>query len=312
MKGLERLDLVDKIGRELQSRMTFSDIANYLSGFDIDTDHQPSYNSKHVYVKEVLAKINESIILSIADELRIDHQYGQSLTVETDPTFWKTGYFKLFISHLASFKVTVSELKNALDKYGVSAFVAHEDIEPTLEWQTEIEKGLFTMDAMCAVLMDGFSESKWTDQEIGVAFGLGKLIVPIRRGLDPYGFIGKFQGFQAQGKSVGQVAKAIFTILASHPKTSSLITSRLSDLFILSNTNEQALDRIASLKLIGKIPQDRILFLHERIQDNQLLSSANILNEFNELTQPYGLRKIQKQDFDKGKIVYGEDDDLPF
>jgi hypothetical protein len=35
---------------------------------------------------------------------------------------------------------------------------------------------------------------EWTDQEIGIAFGLENFLIPIRMGKDPYGFIGKLQG----------------------------------------------------------------------------------------------------------------------
>jgi hypothetical protein len=51
-----------------------------------------------------------------------------------------------------------------LRSFGVSAFVAHENIEPT-KWQDEIEKALLSMNALAAILMPGFHESKWTDQE---------------------------------------------------------------------------------------------------------------------------------------------------
>jgi hypothetical protein len=123
------------------------------------------------------------------------------------------------VSHLSSFKKTAAALQSALRKFGISAFVAHVDIEPTREWHDEIEAGLFSMDALAAILMPGFKESNWTDQEVGVAVGRGVLVVPIIRGLDPYGFIGKYQGFQAHGKTVVQVARAVFDILVSSPKT---------------------------------------------------------------------------------------------
>jgi hypothetical protein len=46
---------------------------------------------------------------------------------------WGPGALHLFMSHVSAHKVAVSDLKQALRLYGVSAFVAHEDIEPTLE-----------------------------------------------------------------------------------------------------------------------------------------------------------------------------------
>ena len=47
-----------------------------------------------------------------------------------DFTFWNFGYYKMFISHLTMDKSSASNLKAALAIYGISCFVAHEDIEP--------------------------------------------------------------------------------------------------------------------------------------------------------------------------------------
>jgi hypothetical protein len=76
---------------------------------------------------------------------------------------------------------------------GVSAFVAHEDIEPSLEWQKEIESALQTADVLCALITPEFHASRWTDQEVGFALGRNTPIVAVRLGADPYGFIGKIQ-----------------------------------------------------------------------------------------------------------------------
>jgi hypothetical protein len=84
-------------------------------------------------------------------------------------------------------------LKESLRVFGISAFVAHEDIHPTKEWQDEIENALFSMDAFVALMTEEFHESIWTDQEVGVAFGRGVPIISVKLGKDPYGFIGKFQ-----------------------------------------------------------------------------------------------------------------------
>lgn len=78
MKKIEKLELISLIGRELQSRMTYSDINTYLSGFNIDSfPNEISTNSKWVYVKETLAGIDEKIIFDIADELNIHHEYAE-------------------------------------------------------------------------------------------------------------------------------------------------------------------------------------------------------------------------------------------
>jgi len=50
---------------------------------------------------------------------------------------------------------------------------------------------LATCEALIAWLTPDFHESLWTDQEVGFCVGRSVLIIPIRVGLNPYGFIGK-------------------------------------------------------------------------------------------------------------------------
>jgi hypothetical protein len=201
--------------------MSYADITTYLKANGIDISKPTSgVNSKWVYTKELLADAPAETVLRIADELGIPHTYAVTATKETvEATFWEAHHFRLFLSHLSTFKKTTGALQAALRRYGISAFVAHVDIEPTREWQDEIEAGLFSMDALVAILMPGFKESNWTDQEVGVAIGRGVLVIPIIRGLTPYGFIGKYQGLQANGMTVPQVAEQVFGILVAAPKT---------------------------------------------------------------------------------------------
>jgi len=107
---------------------------------------------------------------------------------------WPDGRFRLFLSHVSAHKVAVSKLKGALAGRGIAAFVAHEDIEPSLEWRDEIELGLKSMHALAALVTPDFHASSWTEQEVGWALGRGVLVVPVRLGADPCGFAGKVQG----------------------------------------------------------------------------------------------------------------------
>lgn len=198
MKKIDKINLISRIARELQSKMTYSDIDNYLSEFGVNTKIQTSDNggSKWIYSKELLASETENLLLQIADELEIDHDYStSSQLVNSDSSFWLTNHFKLFLSHLSDFKIKTSQLQDALKIFGISSFVAHEDIDPTKEWQQEIEKALFSMDCLAAILTPKFNESDWTDQEVGVAIGRGLLVISIRRGMDPYGFINRLGHF---------------------------------------------------------------------------------------------------------------------
>lgn len=97
---------------------------------------------------------------------------------------------RLFVSHLALKKTQAHSIKDALEPHGISAFVAHDSIEPHEDWQLEIESALESMHAMLALITADFFKSAWTNQEIGYAISRGIPIISLAcEGLDPQGFI---------------------------------------------------------------------------------------------------------------------------
>ena len=106
---------------------------------------------------------------------------------------WGATGYRVFLSHKAGVKVETARVKEGLCAFGISSFVAHEDIHPTKAWQDEIENALNSMDAFVALLTEDFHNSLWTDQEVVFALGRGVPIIAVKLGKDPYGFIGKFQ-----------------------------------------------------------------------------------------------------------------------
>jgi hypothetical protein len=123
---------------------------------------------------------------------------------------WGDTGFRVFLSHKTEVKRETADLKEGLCLFGVSCFVAHEDIHPTEKWQDEIENALATMDAFVALLTDDFHKSLWTDQEVGYAFARGVPIIAFRLGLDPYGFIAKFQALSCTWhKAPHEIAKLL-------------------------------------------------------------------------------------------------------
>ncbi len=309
MKALDRLTLIDRIGRELQSRMGYSDIDAYLAVFGIDVKKETSgVNSKWVYTKELLADASSDVILKIATELEIDHSYVVGAEKEAiEATFWDPHHFRLFLSHLSTYKKNVAALQATLKQYGVSAFVAHVDIEPTKEWQDEIEAGLFSMDALAAILMPGFKDSNWTDQEVGVAFGRGVLVVPIIHGQNPYGFIGKYQGLKTQGKAVSQVADELFKILVKSPKTRPRILTCIVDTTLQSPDAASALEKLKHLDDISDIPDAYIERLRDGATNSPVFSSGVALNYLNKMLEKRGYSKVNMDDSEEISL-----DDIPF
>lgn len=309
MNGLQKIELLEEIGSELQSRMTFSDIDIYFKGHGVPTQNNYPNNSKRSYAKDMLANVDENKLFIIASELGIFEESNTTEIKDIEVSFWLPGYFKLFLSHLASFKVQTSHLQSALRKFAISSFVAHEDIEPTREWQNEIEAALKTMDALVAILMPGFPESKWCDQEVGVAVGRDVLIIPVRRGLDPYGFIGKYQGIQAQGKKTGEVAEAIFNTLVKSPKTRNRILLALSGSLSNAITVKDAIEKIEIFNSLTVVPAEILENLKQQITKNKrLVDSKEFLSNLNLMLEKFNVEKLITGNIEQET----EWDDIPF
>ena len=310
MKVLERLGLIDRIGRELQSRMSYSDIDTFLKAHGVDTKKPTSgANSKWVYVKELLSDEKDPLVVRIADELGLAHGYAiADLQTIVEADFWEPFHFKLFLSHISSFKKTTSLLQASLRTYGISAFVAHVDIEPTKEWQDEIEAGLYSMEALAAILMPGFEASKWCDQEVGVAIGRGVLVIPIMRGLNPYGFISKYQGLYAEGKSVAAVAESIFRVLSTSPKTRSRMLACLVETTLRAPSSKDAIDKLKHLASLGSVPPAYLEQLREGARSSVSLSEKEPLDELNRLLEASNLEPVSAE---QPQTIF-DDDNIPF
>ena len=58
---------------------------------------------------------------------------------------WGDGGIRAFVSHVATYKEEAAKLKESLEERGIAAFVAHEQIDVSQEWQGEIDYALCTM-----------------------------------------------------------------------------------------------------------------------------------------------------------------------
>ena len=218
MKVSERIDVINRIAKELQERFRFAEIDVYLHEFAIPRP-EGSYTSKWTYSRDALSSVDLVTLGRIADDLGMG-SIAKVGDLAIPPANWDGETdFRLFISHLAKHKDKATRLKSCLAVHAISGFVAHEDIHPTLEWQAEIERGLFSMDAMVAVHTPGFSQSMWCQQEVGFALGRGVKVISLRMGEDPTGFISKRQALPRLDRKAEDVAAEIATLLAKDPIT---------------------------------------------------------------------------------------------
>jgi hypothetical protein len=136
------------------------------------------------------------------------------------PGPWREGTYRVFVSHTMAHKGPAEGLRRWNEPIGVECFVAHSSILATRRWRDDIEAALRTCDAFVALVTEDFIRSEWCDQEAGMAFALRKLIIPIRMGADPHGFIGERQSLTGAA-SHSTTAEELFALLASHPDASS-------------------------------------------------------------------------------------------
>ncbi len=172
---------------------------------------------------------------------------GKDLSVEAEKhiPYWQDGHLRVFISHLTGEKEQAAQIQTYMRRYGMSGFVAHKDIDPTAEWQIEIETALTTCDVLVALIHPDFVMSKWCDQEIGYALGRGIPVFAVRLGADPHGFVGRFQAFNGNGKAPSQIAKELFEAAINHKKLQYKMADAVIDLFVTSGSFAAAKERVS-------------------------------------------------------------------
>ena len=183
---------------------------------------------------------------------------------------WEDERFRLFLTHVATQKRAAHELKSYLGYFGVDAFVAHDDIQPGREWRLVIESALHSCDALAGLLHEGFHESDWCDQEVGIALGRGIAVVPIQFDLLPYGFFGSVQAVNnAASQESGTLALNLVLVLLKDKRTSEKLTAAIVDELARANSFDQA------NKLSRILAQDAPLLSREQTEQLRKAEKAN-------------------------------------
>lgn len=209
----------------------------------------------------------------------------RSVSDEATQRIWEDGCFRLFLSHKSESKVETAQLKKMLKNYGISSFVAHEDIQPTEAWQTEIENALTTMDGFLAIMTEDFHDSKWTDQEVGFAFARRVPMIALRVGMDPYGFIGKFQGLKSSWlEAPSEIAK----LLIRHERMFSAWLNTIRECWGFDHGNRLS----EVLPSLSKLTEDQI---------DELLASYNAGGQ---VVGSYGFSGNKPRAYGKGLLYH--------
>ncbi|HWX15924.1 MAG TPA: toll/interleukin-1 receptor domain-containing protein [Chthoniobacterales bacterium] len=235
--------------KEIASRLSAEEwplVDLTLDQFSLPTSDMWSGGNKYAYVVEMLKGAHDPQLIELGQH--VGFQFEEAGPQRIDPPFWRKGMLRLFISHLAVERDFAAELQQALLQYGISAFVAHNDIEPTSEWQAQIETALATSDALVALLHKDFHASNWADQEIGFAMGRGIPVFAVRFAYAPYGFIARFQAFNGNNKAAMDLAKELFDAYRTSKQTQRKMSEILIGLFEESSSFAKAKEHIGYLE----------------------------------------------------------------
>lgn len=254
-----------------------------IVGSQIKEDLNKLNNLPNEFVSEVFIEMEDGAIGEWRQQSGLLLPATRLVSDKAVSRIWEEGCFRLFLSHKTEAKKEAAELKTSLRNYGISSFVAHEDILPTEEWQNEIENALSTMDGFVAVMTPEFHDSNWTDQEVGYAFAKGVPIIALRMGRDPYGFIGKFQGLTSDWYAApGQIAK----LLIRHARMFPAFIKSIRECWGYDHGN-----RLAEL-----------LPAMERLNDQQIDELVEAYNDGGQVAGSYGFNGTKPGQYGPGLV----------
>lgn len=197
---------------------------------------------------------------------------------------------KIFISYSNEDKLIAGEIKRLLeDLWGIDVFLAHEDIEPSTQWQEELIKELKACHIILPIITSDFYNSPWANQEVGFALARDIPIVPIHAGRIPCGFIARYQALKYDESEANNTCKALADIIVKQSQLRSLFLDKVIENFGKSESFRQAQMRseiVFSLNsMYSKRQRNRIIALAS--ENSQIYGSytckrllASFISEF--------------------------------
>lgn len=267
--------LVDELAGD---SWTFDRINLLLAEFGVETLsadwHGPS-------VADVIGSVPDSALVelcAVAFDLETDEV--EDLVDSVEVGLWQPGYVRLFLSHSARHKQYVGDVSRELAVIGVHGFVAHDTLEYSRPWQTQIEQALRSMQAFCVVVHADLNKSPWCHQEVGWALGRRVPFFAVRMDADPDGFPGSDQWPSGSGRTPKQVAGQISAWITSVPEFGQhLVDGLLSALEGVGNYIDAgaAVERLAELGSLSNedfARLDRIWWSNDQLHGGVLATKA--------------------------------------
>ncbi len=223
MNTIEKVALIRNVAAEIDRRYVLSEVKAFLANFGIKTPLRKRSDSIPTYIRKQLIGISDAKLIEMDELLNIDTSDTKK---QTDSQF-----IKAFISHSdPADSRYAKELKDALIKYNIDAFVSSRNLVLGDNFSEKIQRHLKGMDFFIALYSKSFSKSPWCQQEAGFAFarGVNVFSIKIRGAGNPEGFIGIYNAIGKTGKSTQQIVDAILEGLRESEKTRDLYDKKVA------------------------------------------------------------------------------------
>jgi hypothetical protein len=130
------------------------------------------------------------------------------------------------------------------------------------------------MDALLAIVTAEFVASRWCDQEVGIAIGRNKLVVPVCAGADPHGFMGKHQGVPVSGLDLDAIAAKVVDALVQNTLSAPRMADALIEQLATSNSWQTSKRTTAILEKVTRLNASQVAQLIRALKENPEVSNA--------------------------------------
>lgn len=165
---------------------------------------------------------------------------------------------QIFLSYSTKDKEIAGQIKKGLEGLGLEVFLAHQDIRPSVAWMDEIVRNLRGCDVFIPLLTKHFRRSKWTDQETGMAVVESKTIVPLKAGIDPHGFLGRYQWLRFKTDDVQKSCEDIVLSIKDNKHLKSKVQNSYIRSFLNSRSFVEANEKSEILEKMGPYERKQI------------------------------------------------------
>lgn len=208
--------------------------------------------------------------------------------------------YDVFISYARENGGIANKLKSRLEADGMSTFLAHEDGQGGYNWHNYIPEHIRDCSAFVALITEQFHLANFTEQEVGIALGCNKPIIPVcEPGTMPSGFISKYDCVKYDERKLADISSSIFEhLIIQNP---SIDNEEKVDLLIKALRETHGLKGYKRTIMIA----DRLAKI-KKFTKQQINDLASVYTTNNQVYQPDKPQHIFKQIFQSHRDYLNE------